>query len=71
MDECADGTATCHALATCQNSPGTYSCNCNEGYEGNGVDSCTGIYIRTSPLKDTVYMHVAFVLKVIIIVFST
>ena len=68
MDECADGTATCHALAMCENMPGTYTCTCNDGYEGNGVDSCTGIIIH---MYIPTQRHVAFVLKVIIMIHGT
>jgi len=35
----------CHTLATCTNTPGTFSCTCNLGYTGNGY-SCTGMYLR-------------------------
>ena len=39
-DECSP-TSPCHADATCVNNPGSYECNCNPGYSGNGF-SCTG-----------------------------
>ncbi|XP_066287026.1 uncharacterized protein [Branchiostoma lanceolatum] len=36
VDECALGTDTCHEHATCINTPGNYTCACNEGYAGDG-----------------------------------
>ena len=36
IDECARGTATCDANASCNNTIGGYNCTCNSGYEGNG-----------------------------------
>ena len=32
----------CHQQATCNNSPGTYSCECNNGFSGNGT-YCAGM----------------------------
>ena len=44
-DECLDGSNECDAYATCENIPGTYDCDCVEGFLGNGrscenVDEC-------------------------------
>ena len=39
-DECI--SSPCHALATCNNTDGSYTCACNAGYTGNGVNNCTG-----------------------------
>ena len=35
----------CHANAICQNSEGSFTCTCAEGYEGDGTNSCRGRYI--------------------------
>jgi len=35
------GTHNCSNLATCTNIPGSFTCKCNDGYEGNGT-SCIG-----------------------------
>ncbi|MEZ4311406.1 MAG: DVUA0089 family protein [Polyangiaceae bacterium] len=36
-DECALGTDTCDANATCANTPGSFTCTCNMGYTGDGM----------------------------------
>jgi len=42
IDECATGAAGCDADATCTIVPGSFSCSCNSGYDGDG-QTCTGI----------------------------
>ncbi|WP_437323492.1 EGF domain-containing protein [Sorangium sp. So ce381] len=37
VDECALGTDDCDANAACSNTPGSFTCACNEGYVGDGV----------------------------------
>ena len=37
-DECATGASACDAHATCANTPGSYDCTCDEGFEGDGFD---------------------------------
>ena len=34
IDECADAT-TCDSNANCTNTPGSFTCTCNQGYTGN------------------------------------
>ena len=44
-DECALETHNkCHFDATCNNTIGSYTCNCNEGFTGNGT-ICKGMVI--------------------------
>ena len=45
IDECGERTDSCDIQATCTNLPGSYSCSCNDGYEGDGflcvsIDEC-------------------------------
>ena len=42
IDECVDGTDNCDSNATCTNTPGNFTCACNEGYSGDGV-TCDGM----------------------------
>ena len=36
IDECVLELDSCHDNATCMNSIGSYTCMCNDGFEGNG-----------------------------------
>lgn len=47
VNECADGTHTCHSNATCTNTDGSYSCACKVGFSGNG-SNCTGTLTRAN-----------------------
>ncbi|WP_437686100.1 FG-GAP-like repeat-containing protein [Sorangium sp. So ce176] len=42
VNECALGTDNCDANAACTDTPGSFTCACNAGYEGDGV-TCTDI----------------------------
>ena len=41
INECLRNTHSCHINATCTNTEGSFYCNCNVGYTGNGT-FCTG-----------------------------
>lgn len=41
IDECAAGADNCDGKAACANTPGSFSCTCNQGYSGEGV-TCVG-----------------------------
>ena len=45
VDECVE-QSPCDLNATCTNTPGSYSCSCNEGYSGDGR-MCTGKLLMT------------------------
>lgn len=38
INECIEGTATCHADANCMNSDGDFACECKEGFVGDGYE---------------------------------
>ena len=42
IDECSEDPESCHENANCANTPGSFVCSCLPGYEGDGIDSCTG-----------------------------
>ncbi|XP_075469905.1 nidogen-2 isoform X2 [Ascaphus truei] len=46
VDECAE--YRCHPDASCSNTRGSFSCRCNNGYEGDGFQ-CTQIQDNTPP----------------------
>ena len=48
VNECEDGIHNCHVNATCENNIGNFSCNCNNGFEGDGI-TCTSNYIIKVP----------------------
>ena len=41
IDECAIGTDCCSEEAICNNTKGSFTCMCKEGYTGDGV-TCVG-----------------------------
>ena len=43
IDECSDMIDSCDSNAGCTNVPGTYTCSCNSGYTGDGMN-CTSEY---------------------------
>ena len=42
INECTNSTNDCHRNSTCTNSIGSYSCECNQGFNGNGT-ICIGM----------------------------
>ena len=41
VNECVENLDQCSNNATCLNTMGSYTCSCDQGYEGNGFN-CTG-----------------------------
>lgn len=41
VDECERDANLCDKNALCTNTDGSYTCNCNDGYSGNG-QNCSG-----------------------------
>ena len=42
VDECSSGTFPCNDNANCTNTIGSFLCNCQSGYTGNGL-TCEGV----------------------------
>ena len=40
-NECMEEPAPCHANAVCTDTVGSYTCNCSEGFVGDGLN-CMG-----------------------------
>ena len=43
INECTTGTDNCDTNADCTNTPGSFTCACNQGYSGDGL-TCTGMH---------------------------
>ena len=41
-NECEE-RSRCHQNADCVNTPGSFSCRCKKGFEGNGAVECKGV----------------------------
>ena len=55
VNECFDGSLNdCNVNAECTNKNGSYTCNCNNGYYGDGI-SCQG---KNHCFNVTGWMHV-------------
>ena len=55
IDECVTGTHRCSKFATCDNTRGSYTCECLPGYIGNGTQ-CSGRPCRDQVLH-TYLLH--------------
>ena len=44
IDECSS-TIDCDSNAACTNTPGSFTCTCNQGYTGNGT-TCEGMIMN-------------------------
>ena len=55
IDECTDNTDMCADNANCTNSAGSYSCDCNAGYSGDGF-TCFGMLTLIADIRETGYL---------------
>lgn len=42
IDECTVDFPPCHENATCNNLIGSFECDCNSGFSGDGINDCNG-----------------------------
>jgi hypothetical protein len=42
VDECSQSPSVCHQYAKCTNTVGYFSCQCNQGFLGDGIQNCAG-----------------------------
>ena len=53
IDKCLSNVHNCDANATCSNSPGTFTCTCNNGYTGQGTSgNCKDINECSTAIHD-------------------
>ena len=43
IDECENGQDNCSVHAVCHNTPGSYDCDCKDGFIGDGI-VCISMY---------------------------
>jgi hypothetical protein len=53
IDECWSESDHCHDNANCTNTIGSYTCQCWEGFTGNGID-CAGIGEKLMFIRKTI-----------------
>ena len=58
VDECQDGTHNCDSNALCNNSAGSFTCACFQGYSGSGV-VCSGKLRHQQIPNDHVFIILA------------
>ena len=66
IDECETGSDNCHENAQCTNTEGSFTCSCNPGYTGDGIE-CSGA-LTVVPEFAAVLMFAAGVLMFIVVV---
>ena len=58
VNECDTDTANCSPNATCTNIIGSFTCDCNQGYNGNGI-TCVGTCIPSQHTHNKMNVHVS------------
>ena len=59
INECLINNGGCHSDAICTNTPGSFSCSCKSGYQGNGLN-CLGIFFFLFPYYLFLYLFELF-----------
>ncbi|KAK8677808.1 hypothetical protein V6N13_143331 [Hibiscus sabdariffa] len=52
IDEC-ETLKPCNGTGTCHNAPGSYSCSCPQGFEGDGWKNGTGCSLKAKPPRES------------------
>ncbi|KAL4279536.1 hypothetical protein GQ457_03G032250 [Hibiscus cannabinus] len=52
IDEC-ETLKPCNGSGTCHNAPGSYSCSCPQGFEGDGWKNGTGCSLKAKPPRES------------------
>ena len=72
IDECATDVDNCGTNANCTNTPGSFTCACNLGYSGDGLN-CVGelspFRILCLPFGRYSVNHLSFLLILSIVIF--
>ena len=71
IDECENGQDNCSVHAVCHNTPGSYECDCKDGFIGDGI-VCISMYMHEYEMYELckiisctcpaicIYMHMYF-----------
>ena len=63
INECEQGLHTCHPNAVCVNSVGSFTCQCSDGFQGNGR-TCTGLLCASMHAGYMpVWLHLQLIMK--------
>lgn len=61
VNECASNTYECPNITNCQNTFGSYECQCRSGFTGPGGDDCTGMLrCNLEPIFECLFASILF-----------
>ncbi|CAB4002963.1 wall-associated receptor kinase-like 16, partial [Paramuricea clavata] len=69
INECQQSPSVCHSLAKCSDTEGSFSCQCDSGFTGDGIVNCTDEKGGTSEDK-TIFFVIAGAAAVFILIIS-
>ena len=61
INECELGVDQCTTNATCSNTEGSYECNCNTGFTGDGISCCmwlTKFIVNITKVRHELYLSI-------------